>query len=292
MKLIGRYDSPFVRRVGISLHVLGVSFEHVPLSPFSQAADLRRLTAIGRMPALVLDSGDTLIDSAAILDYLDDRAGPSQALLPPSGDPRRKSLRILASATAACDKAISINYERRRPADKVFADWITRCRAQLDAALRELEAFPLAVSGSERLMQPEITTACMLGYVRRAEPQALPEGRYPNLEHLSVVCEAHHAFMACPEQTAQSDYVSWGAAKRAAFTDQDTRVRAAPEAPPEHCRQSACGDCVCQQLVVLAGRAAAPTDLSQLLDGLRTLTFVEVGLAQILARTGQVRIGA
>ena len=207
MKLIGRYDSPFVRRVGVSLHVLGFPFEHAPLSPFSQASDLRQVTSIGRMPALVLETGETLIDSAAILDYLDERVGMARALLPASGEERRKSLRILASATAACDKAIAINYERRRPAEKVFADWIARCEGQLDAALGELEAFALTIDQS-RLMQPEITTACMIGYVRRVDPQVVRQGRYPKLDHLSSICEGSPAFLACPEQTRPSANVS------------------------------------------------------------------------------------
>lgn len=198
MKLVGRYDLPFVRRVGVSLHVLGLSFEHLPLSPFSQAAELRKFAAVGRMPALVLDTGETLIDSAAILDYLDEYVGPASALLPVSGEHRWKCLRILASATAACDKAIAINYERRRPAEKIFSDWIARCQSQLDAALLELDGF-LVMDHQERIMQPEITTACMIAYVRRAEPQALPRGRYPKLDQLSLACEAHPAFAACPE---------------------------------------------------------------------------------------------
>jgi len=200
MKLVGRYDSPFVRRVAISLHVLGVPFELLSLSPFSQAAVTRRISVIGRMPVLILDGGDTLIESAAILDYLDELAGPKQALLPPSGSQRRKSLRIVAAATAACDKAVAINYERRRPAEKVFDDWITRCRSQLDAALGELEAFRKSDwPEAGRLMQPEITTACMFGYVRRTEPDALPVGRYPSLDYLSSTSEKQPAFIACPE---------------------------------------------------------------------------------------------
>jgi glutathione S-transferase len=208
MKLIGRYDSPFVRRVGVSLHVLGFSFEHLPLSPFSQAPALRQFTVVGRMPALVLDNGDILIDSAAILDYLDEHAGPTKALLPTSGDQRWKSLRVLASATAACDKAIAINYERRRPAEKVFQDWIARCQTQLDGALRELDAFHQVMHRPERMLQPAITTACMIGYVRRVEPRALPSGSYPTLEQLSLACEAHPAFAACPEQSEPSANVS------------------------------------------------------------------------------------
>jgi hypothetical protein len=82
MILIGRYDSPYVRRVGVSLHALAIPFELLPLSPFSQASQLRQFSPIGRMPALILMSDEVLIESAAILDYLDDIVGPSRALLP------------------------------------------------------------------------------------------------------------------------------------------------------------------------------------------------------------------
>ena len=89
MKLIGRYDSPYVRRVGVTLHVLEQSFEHLPLSPFSQALEFRKHAAIGRMPVLILANGETLIESAAILDHLDEIAGPSGALIPIRGPERR-----------------------------------------------------------------------------------------------------------------------------------------------------------------------------------------------------------
>src|ERR1700751_6351422 len=104
MILVGRYDSPYVRRVGISPHLLAMPFELLPLSPFSQATQLRQLNPIGRMPVLILATGEVLIESVAILDYLDEIVGPRRALLPASGELRRRCLRILASATAACDK--------------------------------------------------------------------------------------------------------------------------------------------------------------------------------------------
>jgi glutathione S-transferase len=199
MTLIGRYDSPYVRRVGVSLHVLGQAFEYVPLSPFSQAVDLRKFTSIGRMPALVLASGETLIESTAILDYLDEMGGFDRALVPSGGVERRKSLRILASAIAACDKAIAINYERRRPAAKIFVDWIARCRSQLDAALSELETFGLSITDQRPLKQVEITTACMFSYVRRVEPDAVIPGLYPLLDRLTATCESRPEFLACPQ---------------------------------------------------------------------------------------------
>lgn len=199
MKLIGRYDSPFVRRVGITLHVLGQPFEHLPLSPFSQAAELRRYATIGRMPVLVLDDGEALIESAAILDYLDQMVGPLNALVPTDGIERRNALKILACATAACDKAVAINYERRRPTQLIFDDWIGRCQLQLNAALSELEAVRLQPPNNKNLRQIDITTACALAYIRRVEPNATQVGRYPLLEAHSSSCEIRDEFMACPQ---------------------------------------------------------------------------------------------
>ena len=59
MRLIGRYDSPFVRRVGISLHLLGLPFEQLPLSVFSDAAEVRKFSPLGRVPVLVLADGES-----------------------------------------------------------------------------------------------------------------------------------------------------------------------------------------------------------------------------------------
>src|SRR3984893_192719 len=200
MILVGRHDSPYVRRVGVSLHVLAISFELLPLSPFPKP---RSFVNLARPAACRRSSSRTtrfLIESAAILDYLDDIVGPSRALLPVAGEPRRRCLRILASATAACDKAIAISYERRRPSERIFFDWIARCRTQLDAALAELDSFKrLSWPIHDRLMQTDITTACMLGYVRRVEPGALLDGRYPYLEELAARCEQHSVFKACPQ---------------------------------------------------------------------------------------------
>eukprot|EP01036_Dinobryon_divergens_P061241 gene61241-81638_t len=71
MILIGQYDSPFVRRVGIALTLYEQAFEHRPWSAWGDADQLRALNPLTRVPTLVLDEGDVLIDSHSILDYLD-----------------------------------------------------------------------------------------------------------------------------------------------------------------------------------------------------------------------------
>lgn len=198
MQLVGQYDSPYVRRVAVSLHLLGVPFTRNPISVFADAAEMARINPLGRVPSLVLDGGEVLIDSAAILDHLDETVGPERALLPPSGPERRRALRITALATGAIDKAGAIVYERLlRPAEKVHEPWIDRCRGQLRVALAALDAERTAPWFlGRRLMQPDIAVAAMLGYLRLRAPDSLPAGAYPNLEQLSAACEALPAFIA------------------------------------------------------------------------------------------------
>lgn len=198
MKLIGRYDSPFVRRVAISLHVLGLPFEQSPLSVFSEATDVRRYSPLGRVPILVLADGEVLIDSVAILDHLDETADPERRLIPARGAARRQVMRAVVTATGAADKAIAISYERRRPAPQQSNEWMARCRVQIEAALGELEAVrDPDWSSTAKLTQAEITTATMLGYVRRVEPAAVASGMYPRLERMATECELQPAFLAC-----------------------------------------------------------------------------------------------
>src|SRR6476619_3182560 len=99
MILIGQYDSPFVRRTAIALRLYGLPFEHRPWSPFGEADKIAPYNPLRRVPTLVLDSGEALIESTASLDYLDELVGPDKAMLPAKGPERRRQLKICALAT-------------------------------------------------------------------------------------------------------------------------------------------------------------------------------------------------
>ena len=71
MILIGQFDSPFVRRVAIAMRLYGIAFEHKPWSTFGDADKIAPYNPLRRVPTLVLDDGEALIESAMILDYLD-----------------------------------------------------------------------------------------------------------------------------------------------------------------------------------------------------------------------------
>ena len=78
MILIGMFDSPFVRRVAVSMHLLGIAFEHRNWSVGKDFELIRQFNPLGRVPILVQPDGETLIESAAILDLLDEYAGPER----------------------------------------------------------------------------------------------------------------------------------------------------------------------------------------------------------------------
>jgi glutathione S-transferase len=195
MILVGQYDSPFVRRVAVSLRVLGFAYEHDTRSVFGDFDAMRQVNPLGRIPSLVLPGGETLIDSAAILDWLDEAAGPERALVPPRGPERRRALFLIALATGTQDKLGAIGSERRmRPAGARWPEWIERCRIQGEGGLAALDAERW--DAAPRLDQAQITTACIFRWAQLGVPDLVPPGRYPALDALSRRCEALPEFAA------------------------------------------------------------------------------------------------
>jgi glutathione S-transferase len=163
MLLIGVNRSPFTRRVAITLNVYGVPFEQRALSGFDNRGEVRASNPLGRIPALVLESGETLIDSNAIIDHLDEVYGHDRPLTPRNGADRRAVLKVSALMMGACEKCLHAAYERnRRPPEKVYQPWIDDCIAQAKNAFAAVDAMidpkqPYLLL--ERLTQGDVTTA-------------------------------------------------------------------------------------------------------------------------------------
>jgi glutathione S-transferase len=193
MILIGQYDSPFVRRVAIAMRLYGIAFEHRPWSTFGDADKIAPYNPLRRVPTLVLDEGEALIESAMILDYLDDRVGPEKALIARSGDVRRRHLRICAFAMGLGDKAVSLLYEHVLRKDRQLELWVDRCKLQITGVLELLEKERAAVRTpywfGERMGHADIAVACVLRLTEEAHP-ALFGDRYPALKAHSARCEA------------------------------------------------------------------------------------------------------
>jgi glutathione S-transferase len=195
--LIGQYDSPFVRRVAIALRLYGLDFEHRPWSTFGDAEQLGRYNPLKRVPTLVLDGGEVVIESGAILDHLDEIVGPSRALMADRGPPRREALKICALATGLGDKAVSLVYERvlHRDTSEI---WVERCTDQISAVLDALEADRAprvtAFWFGDAIGHADIAVACVLRFVREAHPNIFAAPRWPQLAAHSQRCEATQPF--------------------------------------------------------------------------------------------------
>lgn len=197
MILIGQYDSPFVRRVGIALRLYGMPFEHRPWSAFGDADKIRQYNPLTRVPTLVLDDGDVIVDSHAMLDYLDGIAGTERAMFPAGEPDRHRAIKIAMLACGLGDKAVSLFYEKRLH-DTASAVWVDRCRSQIGATMSVLEADrgdrPTAYWFGDRIGHADIAVAAVLRFVSEAHPGVMDMQAYPALARHCAALEALPVF--------------------------------------------------------------------------------------------------
>ena len=197
MILIGQYDSPYVRRVGIALVLYGLPFEQRPWSTFADADKLRAYNPLTRVPTLVLDDGDVLTESHLILDYLDSLVPPARAMFPRDEPARRRVLKVAALATGFADKAVSLFYEKRMHAE-ASAVWTERCRTQIAGALAALESDragrPHPFWFGDTIGHADIAVACALRFLADAHPGFISMAAYPSLAAHAAKLEALPAF--------------------------------------------------------------------------------------------------
>lgn len=203
MKLIGQYDSPFVRRVGIALTLYGVEFEHLPFSSFGEWQKFIAHNPLRRVPALVLDTGEALIDSAAILDHLDEVHGHGRALIAESGLQRRAALRRIALACGTADKAVSFFYARLF-APSLDAAFVERTESQIKDGLAALDAECAARDGpwwhDETPGHDDIAVACVARFLSEAYAHLITLADYPALAAHCTAAEALPAFQAVSQE--------------------------------------------------------------------------------------------
>lgn len=200
MLLIGRYRSPFTRRVAVSAHLLGVTFDSRPVSVWESPEEVLRHNPLGRVPVLILDGGEVLVDSATMLDYLDDVAGPERALVPPHGAARRRVMNLVGIACGAVQKAVDAIYERtQKGPGRTCDDWVARCEAQ---SARGFQALERSVEGpwmtGARLTQADISTVVFYQFVEVMAPGLFARIRAPALDRLAAAARDLPAFQAAP----------------------------------------------------------------------------------------------
>nr|WP_113342060.1 MULTISPECIES: glutathione S-transferase family protein [unclassified Ochrobactrum] len=193
MILIGQYDSPFVRRVAIAMRLYGLPFEHKPWSTFGDRDRLAEFNPLSRVPTLVLDNGEVAIESAAILDYIDEIANGKPPLIAPKGAERRQALKICALSTGLADKAVSLLYEGLLRSEKSNV-WVERCETQiarvLDVLENDLSERKSPYWFGDDIGHADIAATCALRFLREAHPHLFDEQKYPSLAGLAARCEA------------------------------------------------------------------------------------------------------
>ena len=205
MKLIGLYRSPYVRRVAVSLHLLGMAYENEAVTPFDNPEAVSPHNPLVRIPTLVLDDGEVLVESYAILDTLDDMAHSDKRLMPASGDARKHAMKLTAIATGTMDKTVWAVYEGRfHPKEKFHKPWVEHNEAQAEGGLAYLnDAVESAdavnngwITGGDRITQADVSATIAYSFADMARPKLGVAEKYPSLADYAERMEALEAFSA------------------------------------------------------------------------------------------------
>jgi glutathione S-transferase len=196
---VGRYLSPFTRRTAIVMKTLNISFEVKSLAATPENDELVAINPLARVPALVLDDGEVLIDSAAIIDHLLEIGDPDHTLLAAAGGDRRAVMRLVGIAQGTMEKTVGVVYEQiKRPEGSHHQPWLDQLRVQASAGFDYLEK---ATAGRVWLHGDGLTLADVnaavaydfAGYLPFCE-DLVAGGKYPALSELSARCNALRAF--------------------------------------------------------------------------------------------------
>ncbi|UMM07457.1 glutathione S-transferase family protein [Gluconobacter frateurii] len=198
MKLIGKLDSPYVRRVAISLTLMDIPFEHLSLSVFRDKAAFADINPLLKAPTFVTQDGTVLMDSTLILDHLEHGLPSEKRLMPEDQSERTRALYILGLALAAADKSVQLVYETKlRPVEGQYAPWVERVTAQARTAFAELEKSYTGLEGKwllGTLSQADITTAIAWTFAQNEIPDVIDAKAHPGLIRLTARAEGLPAF--------------------------------------------------------------------------------------------------
>ena len=200
MKLLGSCRSPYVRRVAASMNLMGMDYEHDAVPVFDEPDAVRAHNPLVRVPTLVMDDGDALVESYAILDTLNEIADEDKRLIPMNGANRRHVMKLTAVATGTMDKTVWAVYEGRfHPKGKIHRPWIEHNEEQALGGLGFLDNCAKAagdgwLAGGERISEADVSAVVAFVFTELARPKLEVGKKYPDLASLAARCEAMDAF--------------------------------------------------------------------------------------------------
>lgn len=171
MKLVGSRTSPYVRKIRVLLAEKPLQYEFVEENSWSPDTTVPRYNPLNKVPALVLDDGETLYDSAVIAEYLDTLPG---VRFIPAG-PRERALvrRGEALGDGIADAGIAIFLERKREPARQDPAWIARQQSKVEAGLAALAQSLAArpAGGARPMALDDIACACALFWLEFRLPE-------------------------------------------------------------------------------------------------------------------------
>ena len=211
MKLYSYFRSSAAYRVRIALNLKGIAYETVPVhlvkdGGHNRRPEYRAVNPQMRVPALVLGSGEVLIQSSAIIEYLDETQ-PDPPFLPKDPIARAKA-RALADIVA-CDihplnNTSPLRYLKRAmhqeqsAIDAWYHHWVTEGFEALEALLQPGPyCCGTAVTIADIFLVPQINNA------RRLK---VPLDKFPKIVAIEAACLALPAFdWARPENQPDAE---------------------------------------------------------------------------------------
>ena len=196
MKLIGSKTSPFVRKVRIILAEKQVAHDFVEESAWTAGTTVPRYNPLNKVPALELDSGESLYDSAVIAEYLDAISGGG--FIPAAPLERARARRDEALGDGIADAGITAFLERKREASRQDAAWIARQMDKVDAGISAV-ARGLGKAnylGGSQMHIGDIACACALFWAEFRMPELRWREQHPNLKAWAERMEMRPSFAA------------------------------------------------------------------------------------------------
>jgi glutathione S-transferase len=198
MKLYTTRTTPFGRTVEIVMRELGLDedIEQVPtaVAPTKPNREFEAVNPLRRIPALVTEDGEVLVDSAVITAYLAARVGDT-ALFAEGSPERWRIASRYAVARGATECAVACRYETAvRPEDKRWHDWSSDLEDKVMTALTMFEADPPIPTG--RLTIADVSLGALLGYLDFRYAHLGWRERFPALVRFMTALEERPSFKA------------------------------------------------------------------------------------------------
>jgi glutathione S-transferase len=194
MKLVGSKTSPYVRKARVILAERSLPFEFVEESAWTANTTVPRYNPLNKVPALVMDDGESIYDSRVICEYLDAISGGG--LLPAEAAQRAHVRRFEALGDGIADAGITTFLERKREAPRQDPAWISRQLDKVNASFAALEAALArgAHVGGEKINMADIACACALFWCEFRMPELGVRAKHPKIQAWAERLEARPSF--------------------------------------------------------------------------------------------------